>query len=631
MDTIPFEIFSIILKNIGNIKNLVSVNKYFHEFSQSWILENCYIKWYSGNAESAKKLIVYDLKQLESYSGITKANILNTNSGDINSTNLTSLEIDYLDVECNKLNLPNLKKLCVNDALMCGFSKKYFNEGLEYLEIKEICKNNFPHLPNSLISLRIGSMKLNFDFVVFPVGLIELELTITDISTIGDSMKQLLNLKKLKLSNFRHSISNCLPDSLEILDLGDEYCYQIFKLPKYLKELHIGLPRNEESHELPNLIKLTIEFLPEKSWCNKFNFSKLEELCIKSGGTNFTLPSLKKLICHPKFYIPATIKIDTYETVSCLRYLSLSKRWKIIRFDNFCAIESHDSFKERNEYNKNIDRARYGEDFGRSTTHSFKTQDELTDKDLIDKAPNYFDMYFGKINTRTKTMYRKYPVNNEITKHTYATLKYKLTNYANGFLIDILSKFSCFITGFYIVELMHSDIVSDTIDIYCLFDLENLKLYVCNKYNAIEVCYNYFYIKSINHLIKIRDAEEQRLFSFENVIINIVENELKIYNNIPVCYNFLTTNRCYIKEYTDPKYINNKCHFLSILSILYKNDVNLLLTNGIISLLSDIFKNYSYPEYNFSYRDICNKYHGHPEFINILKTELLLNYSYIYE
>ena len=100
------------------------------------------------------------------------------------------------------------------------------------------------------------------------------------------------------------------------------------------------------------------------------------------------------------------------------------------------------------------------------------------------------------------------------------------------------------------------------------------------------------------------------------------ENELKIYNNIPVSYNFLTSNICYIKEYTDLEKVDNKYHFLRTLSILYKNDVNILLTNGIIKLLSDIFKDYSYPEYNLSYCDIYDKYYKNPEFINILRTEL---------
>ena len=116
--------------------------------------------------------------------------------------------------------------------------------------------------------------------------------------------------------------------------------------------------------------------------------------------------------------------------------------------------------------------------------------------------------------------------------------------------------------------------------------------------------------------------EQQRLFSFENFIIKMKENELKIYNNIPVSYNFLITNICYIREYTESGKIDNKYRFLSTLSILYKNDVNILLTNGIIKLLSDIFKDYIYPEYNLSYCGIYDKYHENPEFINILRTEL---------
>ena len=171
---------------------------------------------------------------------------------------------------------------------------------------------------------------------------------------------------------------------------------------------------------------------------------------------------------------------------------------------------------------------------------------------------------------------------------------------------------------------MQSGIVSDTIDIYChADDLEKMKIYLENKYNAKEICNDYFFVNSLKHLIKIRNLDEQRLFSFENVIIKMKENELKIYNNIPVSYDFLTSNICYIKEYTNLEKVDNKYHFLRTLSILYKNGVNILLTNGIIKLLSDIFTDYSYPEYNFSYRYIYDKYHKNSEFINILRTELL--------
>ena len=141
MDTLPIEIFSIILKNINNIKNLVLVNKYYHEFFRYYILENYYIKWYCNDIESAKNLIVNEPKQLELSTNIKKAKILNTISFDINSNNLISLKLNYLNVTNNKLNLPNLKKLCINKIEGVQNGKKYFNEGLEYLEIKETNKN----------------------------------------------------------------------------------------------------------------------------------------------------------------------------------------------------------------------------------------------------------------------------------------------------------------------------------------------------------------------------------------------------------------------------------------------------------------------------------------------------------
>lgn len=625
MDTIPIEIFNIILENIDNIKNLVLVNKYCHKFSKSHILENYYIKWYSK--ESGKNLIVYDPKQLELFTNIKKAKILNPISYDINSNNLTSLDLNYFNASNNKLNLPNLKKLCIH-RIENVHKIEYFHEGLEYLEIKELKEYYFPCLPNSLITFKMRKIT-DLNMPVLPAGLIELELTVgNEIQIlIGKLLKQLFNLKKLKLRNLILDDENCLPESLEILDLGDKYSHKIFKLPTNLQELHIGIPQEEESHDLPNLRKLTIEYLPEKSWCTNFNFSKLEELCIKSGRLHFNLPPLKKIICHPNFYIPLGSNIDTCETIHNLNSSSLSKKWKIIRFDNGYAIESHNSIKERNEYNKYMDYARYSEDFGKNTLHSFYEYEELIDRDLKDKTLDSYYHYFGKINTKTKIMYRTYPSKTIGTTNTYDSLKNKLTNYANGFLIDILSNFCCFVTGFYIMELMHSSIVSETIDIYCYTGhIDAMKRYLQNKYHAEEIHDNYFFVKCLNHLIKIRDSNEQRLFSFENVIIRMTSNGLKIYNNIPVNYNFLTTNMCYIKEHINSEKVDNKYHFLATLSILYKNNVNILFTNGIIKLLSGIFTNYSYPEYNFSYCDIYNKYHKNSEFINILKTELLLNY-----
>ena len=105
-------------------------------------------------------------------------------------------------------------------------------------------------------------------------------------------------------------------------------------------------------------------------------------------------------------------------------------------------------------------------------------------------------------------------------------------------------------------------------------------------------------------------------------------DELKIYNNLSVLGNFLTTNTCYIKENINLDGIGKKSQFLAKLSFLYKNDVNILLTNCTIKLFSNIFKKYSYPEYNFSYLDIYKKYNENPEFINISITELNLNFPY---
>ena len=75
------------------------------------------------------------------------------------------------------------------------------------------------------------------------------------------------------------------------------------------------------------------------------------------------------------------------------------KKWNIIRFDNGYAVESHNATKERNEYNKYIDRARYGEDYGKYTVRSFHKCEELIDEDSRTDTLDSRYNYVGKINT----------------------------------------------------------------------------------------------------------------------------------------------------------------------------------------------------------------------------------------
>lgn len=633
MDTIPEDIISIILKNIENIKNFVLINKYCDNNSRSYILKNCSVKWYSDNKELYKNLIVNNSDQLKLCNGFKKVKILEViNNNVISSDTITSIEINRL-VTCAKLNLPNLKKISINNLEYDTEHPIQFNKGLEYLQIK-----NYYQTP-SIEDTSDEETPLS-QIMILPYELIELDIdriSLDGIVYFSDNChqmwKNLHNLKKLRLRcKFSGSI-DCLPNSLEILDLGDNYNFKIFKLPPKLKELHIGTLYEEASYDFSNLRKLTIVNLDKTANLVNFKISQLDELCIKRIDdiyvNNKTKNSIitKKIICCPVFN-PNKYSETIYKTILDLSRYSLSHHWKNIQFDNGYAIETHTCFDSRNNYTKKIDRVRYGEDYSRNTSKMFRGR-ELIDSDLNDTSIlNLQFHYFGKINTHKKTMSRiiLHDVKNK-QKLTYAELKNKIMSYCNGILLDILSNFECFITGLYIIELMQPDFVSCTIDIYYYRkSFEKIKKHLRNKYNAIEIVNNYYFVNGINHLIKLHCSTKNRFFSFENVIISVDNNELKIRNDIPVPYNFLTTNRCYFKGNIIMKNLNDIPHFLRILSILYKKDIIILLTNCVIKLISDVFIKHSYPEYNFSYLDTYEKYHKNIEFINILKTELLLNH-----
>lgn len=630
MDTIPEEIISIILQNIENIKNFVLINKYCYDNSRSYILKNCGVKWYSDNKELCKNLIVNNSDQLKLYNGFKKVKILEViNNNVISSDTITSIEINRL-VTCTKLNLPNLKKISINSLEYDTEQRIQFNKGLEYLQIKNCYQ--IPSLEDSSEDTPLSQI------MILPYELIELDIDRISLNGIYFSgnchqmWKNLHNLKKIRLRCEFSGLIDCLPDSLEILDLGDNYNFKISKLPPKLKELHIGTLYEEASYDFSNLRKLTIVNLDKTANWDNFKISQLDELCIKRidgiYDNNKTKNSIitKKIICSPVFK-PNKYSETIYKTILDLSRYSLSHHWENIQFDNGYAIETHTCFDSRNNYTKKIDRVRYGEDYSRNTSKMFRGI-ELIDSDLNDSILNLNFHYFGKINTHKKTMSRiiLHDVKNKQIL-TYDKLKNKIMSYCNGILLDILANFECFITGSYIIELMQPDFVSDTIDIYYYRkSSKKIKKHLQNKYNAIEIVNNYYFVNGINHLIKLHCSTKNRFFSFENVIISVDDNELKIHNNIPVPHNFLTTNRCYFKGHLTMKDLDDIPHFLRILSILYKKDIIILLTNCVIKLISDVFINHSYPEYNFSYLDTYEKYHKNIEFINILKTELLLNH-----
>lgn len=332
---------------------------------------------------------------------------------------------------------------------------------------------------------------------------------------------------------------------------------------------------------------------------------------------------LEKITSYPNSIVNPCA--DIYETIYCLERTSVSILWKILKFDENYVIETHKSLDDKIRYDTKIDRAKYGEDFAYYTNKNFHKYTKLKDNRIDGKVlGSNFGNYFGTVNTESKILYRT-ETKDIKSFRTYDILK-KIREYNNGFLIDILTNYKRFLTGFYVMELMNDDIISDFIDIRCDFNERKLlKSYLIEKCSGIEICYNCFYVNSLDHLIKLGNSQiEVSPFSFENVIIKIDSGELKIYDNIPVHYNFLTTNTCYIKEiyYSEKTY--NKYHLLRNLSILHKNKVNILLTNGTIKLLSNIFAEDNYPECKFNYKKLCKEYQKHPEFINILKTELLL-------
>ena len=137
---------------------------------------------------------------------------------------------------------------------------------------------------------------------------------------------------------------------------------------------------------------------------------------------------------------------------------------------------------------------------------------------------------------------------------------------------------------------------------------------------------NYYIITGLDHLIKIHSKCEKRVFSFENIEIKMKDNNLVIYNNLKTYDNFFTTNTCCIVSVGGllPEHLDVE-QFLNTLYILYKNKIKIVLTNTVIKLLLDIFRNHNCIYNDFSYRNICQKYKNCSNFYEIIETELILN------
>lgn len=342
METVPIEIYNIILDYLDEITSIISVSKYIHSISKSWILKNCYFKSYCQNNNFTGNIIITNLEQLKCFSKAKKIKFV----GEFDDFPISN-ELKELTVKNWNVSTKTLKKSTIKNSSLEKIKIKYlygylsnvpyFNQNLKHLEIYFSTVNSLI-LPNSLLTLKLG--KIPCIPAELPTSLKELKMSFYKHYEYLEQiamLKNLTQLKILRIKNCKYDLSDILSDSVEILDLGDNYNLILTKLPKNLRELRIGTLEAERLKNIPNINKLTITYFDDLS---KF---KLEELCIKSTYVNSIKgqSSLKKISSSNIF--ECSKNLEQYEKIV---NTMISQNWKKIRFDKQDIIEIYDNYED---------------------------------------------------------------------------------------------------------------------------------------------------------------------------------------------------------------------------------------------------------------------------------------------
>ena len=162
METVPIEIYNIILDYLDEITSIISVSKYIYGISKSWILKNCYFKWYCQNNNFTGNIIVQNLEQLKCFSKSKKIKFV----GDFDDFPISN-ELKELTVKNWNVSTKTLKKSTIKNSSLEKIKIKYlfgylsdvpyFNQNLKHLEIYFSTVKSLI-LPNSLLTLKLGKI-----------------------------------------------------------------------------------------------------------------------------------------------------------------------------------------------------------------------------------------------------------------------------------------------------------------------------------------------------------------------------------------------------------------------------------------------------------------------------------------